>query len=244
MLAISVCGIKLGRVLSLLFLCLVFAIVHVSLRLLQTLQTTRTNQNIPMTSNDLSVHRSRDIRQLSYTAPELGEQRGRVSTVAKGFGFVGNKTSSCPAASLAINELLSSMKSSMYNYHLSRHASAYASRKPFPHAVVDDFFPEAVIKALQTEIPDNPGIERNTRCIKGSSTCIEDDIQKGKSGFRDEESFGPVTKAMFMYLRSSMFVEFLEKLTNVTEIVPDAHYEGSGMLYAECDTTLYCTWWY
>jgi len=40
---------------------------------------------------------------------------------------------------------------------------------------------------------------------------------------------GPQTRQTFAFLKSSIFVQFLEHLTDVTGILPDPNYRGSGV---------------
>jgi hypothetical protein len=58
---------------------------------------------------------------------------------------------------------------------------------------------------------------------------VRDNIQHGKGAINLEEKFGPATTAMFSYLRSSTFLLFLEKLTNIKGLIPDPRYVGSGV---------------
>ena len=94
---------------------------------------------------------------------------------------------------------------------IKRH-SDYKSRKPFPHIVEDDMFPESVLYAAATEIPDSPRLKK-AGCISGSSKCFDEGTQKFKNAFDSDYHFGPATATLFSLLKSSMFVKFLEKLT-------------------------------
>jgi hypothetical protein len=132
---------------------------------------------------------------------------------------------------LATEELYATLNPrSLWRY--KKQFESYSLAKPYPHAVFDDFFPMGVIKALQYEIPDpnfeNAFIGANKKCMRGSTACLNDTIQWGKSAFRDEQKFGVFTRTMFQYLRSAEFVSFLEKLTGIDNLIPDLKYTGSG----------------
>lgn len=98
---------------------------------------------------------------------------------------------------------------------------------PFPHAIIDNLFPNDIIQLLSNEIPDNVKIYNN--CTITHHVCIKDNIQYGKSGYNQEKHFGPITKSIFAYFRSSIFLKFLEKLTKINGLIPDPHYLGSGI---------------
>ena len=105
----------------------------------------------------------------------------------------------------------------------------YLQQKPFPHIVVDDMFPMDVIRQISLEIPDNATRNYINNCVVGTTVCIRDDIQQGKSGINNEKFFKPATIAMFSFLRSATFLDYLEKLTNISGLVPDPQYTGSGI---------------
>lgn len=105
----------------------------------------------------------------------------------------------------------------------------YLKRTPFPHAMVDGLFPEDVLLAAAEEIPDNPQATPGG-CVKGSTKCFIKDLrQQKKNAFEDESKMGPATLTLFAFMKSPMFVHFLEKLTGIESIVPDPHYRGSGV---------------
>jgi hypothetical protein len=56
-----------------------------------------------------------------------------------------------------------------------------------------------------------------------------DENESKKSAVLDESVMGPYTRLVFGLLKSSMFVEFLERLSGIENIIPDPHYRGSGL---------------
>jgi len=102
----------------------------------------------------------------------------------------------------------------------ARERAAYHSARPFPHAVLDDLVPAAVLDTVLAELParDDPAWSR---------------IRSGadrKLLYRDESGMGPRTRQLCDQLRSSTFVGFLEDLTGIAGLVPGPHFDGGGGL--------------
>jgi hypothetical protein len=106
--------------------------------------------------------------------------------------------------------------------------SNYRNRLPFPHMVSDGLLPLEVLKAVADEIPDDPQLQ-SEGCVVGSQKCFKTKTERNKNAFDDEEHHGPATSALFGFLKSSTFIEFLEKLTGINDLIPDPHYRGSGI---------------
>jgi hypothetical protein len=95
----------------------------------------------------------------------------------------------------------------------------YATAKPFPHVVFDDFLPAEVAAAVLDEFPA-PG-EIAWRQF--------DDPQQRKLGSTRDAGFGPMTRHLLAQFNSSAFMTFLEELTGMSGLVPDPHYLGGGL---------------
>lgn len=106
--------------------------------------------------------------------------------------------------------------------------SHYKNRLPFPHMVHDGLFPLEVLQQVANEIPDDPQLQ-GEGCVVGSQKCFKTKTEKFKNAFDDEERHGPATAALFGFLKSSTFIQFLEKLTGINDLIPDPHYRGSGI---------------
>jgi len=104
----------------------------------------------------------------------------------------------------------------------------YKSKFPFPHTYVDDIFPMDVLLAAANEIPEGP-FSNPKGCVEGSSNCYNSKFEKHKNAFDKDEDYGPATTALFMFMKSSGFIKFLEKLTGIEGLIPDPHYRGSGI---------------
>ena len=76
---------------------------------------------------------------------------------------------------------------------------------------------------------DNPYVN-SLGCVQGSQKCYKTlSTQHKKSAYDDERYFGPATLSMFRTLRSQVFIEFLEQLTGIKDLIPDPEYRGSGI---------------
>ena len=107
--------------------------------------------------------------------------------------------------------------------------SNYTYRSPFPHLVADNLFPKEVIEAVAKEIPDSPKVT-DKNCVIGSQQCFNTpNLEFKKNAFDNEQYFGPATLSMFKFLRSTIFIQFLEQLTGIQDLIPDPEYQGSGI---------------
>jgi 2-oxoglutarate-Fe(II)-dependent oxygenase superfamily protein len=96
---------------------------------------------------------------------------------------------------------------------------AYASADPFPHIVIDDFLPEETLDRVRAEIPRPDDIR-----------WIEFDDARGKKlASKAETQLGAATRFLLYQLNSSVFIEFLERLTGIQGLVPDPHFWGGGV---------------
>jgi len=97
-------------------------------------------------------------------------------------------------------------------------ARAYREADPFPHAVLDGLFPEAVLRAVVSEIRTG-----------------DDTLEKNHYGtvskhrISDISRVGPVTRRLIEELNSAPFLNFLQRLTGIEALVPDPLLEGGGV---------------
>ena len=96
---------------------------------------------------------------------------------------------------------------------------AYASAKPFPHFVVDNFFDPTLIDQVLSEFP-KPGQ------IKWQRFDNEREIKLASAA---EASFGPITRLLLYHLNSITFLDFLSKTTGIENLIPDPCFEGGGL---------------
>jgi Rps23 Pro-64 3,4-dihydroxylase Tpa1-like proline 4-hydroxylase len=97
--------------------------------------------------------------------------------------------------------------------------TSYQEAAPFPHIVVDNFLPEAVLDSVLEEFP-------------GPSSSVWEkynDALQQKLGSRDEAALGSSTRALLREFNGSAFVAFLEELTGISGLIPDPWFEGGGL---------------
>jgi hypothetical protein len=95
----------------------------------------------------------------------------------------------------------------------------YTGNDPFPHIVIDDLLPPAVLDDVLAEFPGPDAIDWK-RFKDGTGR---------KLATRDEAQMGPHTLALLHQFNSSRFIRFLERLTGIEGLVPDPHFEGGGL---------------
>lgn len=110
----------------------------------------------------------------------------------------------------------------------------YRRAEPFPHGVLDGFFPDGVARRLSREFPpptafiahDDPGEPR----------------RRGKRMSADEETLPGFTRHVLYHLNSAGFLRFLEQLAGIDGLIPDPevggalrHFEPGGRLGVHAD---------
>jgi hypothetical protein len=97
--------------------------------------------------------------------------------------------------------------------------AGYASADPFPHAVLENLFPEELLDAVLSEFPGPEGIDwqqfRNAN--------------EKKLALRGESQLGNVSRHFLWELNSQVFIGFLQMLTGIEGLVPDPHLLGGGL---------------
>jgi hypothetical protein len=95
----------------------------------------------------------------------------------------------------------------------------YVANTPFPHIVIDDFFPEDVLQSILDEFPKPRGLDWQRF----------NNPNERKLALRGERQLGPVTRQFHWELNSQVFMEFLEQLTGIKGLIPDPHLVGGGL---------------
>src|SRR5690606_2126402 len=95
----------------------------------------------------------------------------------------------------------------------------YAQAEPFPNIYFDEFFNPDFLSLVLDEFPDmakNPDIFFNN-------------FNEIKYASKGERKFGPYTKQFVHFLNSEPFLQFLQELTSIEEVLlPDPYFEGAG----------------
>src|SRR5271156_3308874 len=97
--------------------------------------------------------------------------------------------------------------------------ASYASAKPYPHVVFDNFFNPELLDSVLSEFP-KPGQ------ISWQQFDNEREIKLASSA---ESNFGPVTRLFLYHLNSITFLNFLSAITGIDDLIPDPSFDGGGL---------------
>jgi len=97
-----------------------------------------------------------------------------------------------------------------------RYRQTFLTATPFPHVVMDNFFPEDVLNNIADEFTTPDDIDWK---VWGH----------GKIGISDETKFGPLTRHVMSHLISATFIHFLESLTDSKNLLSDPTFNGCGL---------------
>src|SRR4051812_7718561 len=99
-------------------------------------------------------------------------------------------------------------------------ADDYTRAAPFPHIVFDDFLPADRLRAVLAEFPGPRDIPW---------TLFEDGGRTLKLATENQDYMGELTRQMLGEFNGPVFVDFLERLTGITGLVPDPYLLGGGL---------------
>jgi Rps23 Pro-64 3,4-dihydroxylase Tpa1-like proline 4-hydroxylase len=95
----------------------------------------------------------------------------------------------------------------------------YASARPYPHVVLDDFLDAAVAEAIHQQFPAPDALDwerfHNARERKLASA--------------HEGSMPPLIRSVLYAMNSASFLQFLETLTGIANLIGDPLFAGGGM---------------
>lgn len=128
-----------------------------------------------------------------------------------------------------IQELIESMNINRLQKIAQQYKKQYQNAKPYPHLVLDDLFPKSILQKVIEEHPES--MVQNDGCLQGKEWCSQNQVkgQKHKSSIATEEEMGYYTRILFLFLKSSTFIQFLQQLTGIQNVIADPHYYGSGL---------------
>jgi Rps23 Pro-64 3,4-dihydroxylase Tpa1-like proline 4-hydroxylase len=98
-------------------------------------------------------------------------------------------------------------------------SAGYRSADPFPHAVIDDFVPAEVVRAVVAEYPRD----------RAEWDLYLDEGNSNKLAISDEVRLGPTARRLVAELNGGAMIRFLEAMTGITGLVPDPHLLGGGL---------------
>jgi len=105
-------------------------------------------------------------------------------------------------------------------FELAReHREAYRTAEPFPHIVLDDVLPDAMLDVVLDAFPDP-----SSRVWKEYENYYE-----GKLETQGEERLGADVSLVLYQFNSAPFLRFLQELTGVTGLISDPYFSGGGL---------------
>lgn len=108
-----------------------------------------------------------------------------------------------------------------------REREAFRGAEPFPHVVLDDFLPPAVIRRVVEEFPDVDDVHWQ---VHGPGpTHGRTKTRLDKLAQSDDEHFPPFLRHLMGELNSNVFLRFLEALTGFEKLIPDPSYNQCGL---------------
>lgn len=103
--------------------------------------------------------------------------------------------------------------------YAQRLAGEFRQARPFSHVVIDDFFDEAVITKLLEEFPSPEDENWNVHKHPNS-----DKLARG-----DDSLLGAFTRRLVWEMNSARFLRFVEGLSGIEGLIPDAWLAGAGL---------------
>jgi hypothetical protein len=100
------------------------------------------------------------------------------------------------------------------------HSAEFVSAAPFPHVVFDGLLPPELLEMVVAEVPD-PGDERWFSHKSGRAYR--------KQAIANDWQLGEQTRHLLGQFNSSVFIDFLERLSGKSGLIPDPHHEGGGL---------------
>ena len=95
----------------------------------------------------------------------------------------------------------------------------YCFAEPYPHIVIDNFLPEALIEKILSNFPQNK-LKNDVMFESGYAGLHKRQIMPADCNGFVREVFG--------FFNSAPMVEFLESLTTIPSLIPDPHFMGGG----------------
>lgn len=94
----------------------------------------------------------------------------------------------------------------------------YAAAQPFPHIVIDNLFPDEVLRTILAAFPKPDEIEWRRF----------DNATERKLGYWHESALHPSLQLFLYEMNSAPLLRFLEALTGIEGLIPDPYYGGAG----------------
>jgi hypothetical protein len=96
----------------------------------------------------------------------------------------------------------------------------FLTAAPFPHVVIDGLIPEYLLDKVVGESPEPHEREDWIRADRADAV---------KLSISHDWLLGPTTRHLLNQFNAAVFIEFLERLTGISGLIPDPHYFGGGL---------------
>lgn len=103
----------------------------------------------------------------------------------------------------------------------------FKQAQPFPHVIIDNFFPPAVAEMIGCSFPGINDIDWKFEGPGDSKHSGNRNIEKVATN--DEEKFPDFIRFMMMQFQSGIFCSFLDRLTGYRHLAPDPSHHGCGL---------------
>ncbi|WDI30960.1 2OG-Fe(II) oxygenase [Hyphococcus flavus] len=97
-------------------------------------------------------------------------------------------------------------------------ATDYAAADPFPHIVIDDFLPSAVIDLCLSQFPQQPDADSQT---------FDRNQERLKTSFHPDH-MAPKLRRLFYAFNSRPFIKVIENISGIKGLIPDPYFLGGG----------------
>jgi Rps23 Pro-64 3,4-dihydroxylase Tpa1-like proline 4-hydroxylase len=98
-------------------------------------------------------------------------------------------------------------------------AGQYSTAEPFPHVVIDDFLPAAVLRKVADSFPKAGDLDWHRSA----------NPRQQKLAAEDETQISDDARRLLYQLNSATFMKFLESLTGIDGLIPDPYFAGGGL---------------
>jgi Rps23 Pro-64 3,4-dihydroxylase Tpa1-like proline 4-hydroxylase len=100
-----------------------------------------------------------------------------------------------------------------------KHKDEFSKGNPYPHIVIDNFLDPEALENLLAEFPD-----KSKKVWHDYQTHFEN-----KQELNGEGKMGDFTQHLLYQFNSAPFLQFLETLTSIENLIPDPYYFGGGI---------------
>jgi len=105
---------------------------------------------------------------------------------------------------------------------LAEHPSTFRDAEPFPHAVIDGVFEQAIMDEVIAEFPPNEDSSWDESHDEGIQIKL-------RSNWKSDAEIPPVTSELVHFLNYGRFMTWLSALSGIDRLISDPYYTGGGL---------------